>query len=397
MTSTTLRPDPARTTQEDTAENAATERLFAEHSQRLLAYCSRQLGSHAEAEDAMQTTFLYALGALQRGVVPECEAAWLTTIAKNVCQWHRRTRDRRGPLASSVDLDTIGCAQPEGDEDGVLVGLKDALASIPENQRHALVLREWRGVPPREIAAQLGMSRPATHALLTRARRSLADALTVARRPVLGFAWLAIELRSHAKAFLGGISAKAAVATVAVVGVGVGVGGLAVETSLGRSKAPPAPPAPVQAADEPSVEELTKTSRARAVRPSSLTPGAASADATASRTEDEPSVAPAVDLGIVPTVSLPGVGEPERTGEPTGDVSPPALPVDLPAIPQLPTVELPPDLLPIVEVPPLAPIGLPADIPLPVDVLPLAPGEPPAVPPVPLPTEDLPLSAPPLP
>ncbi|MBA2614770.1 MAG: sigma-70 family RNA polymerase sigma factor, partial [Actinobacteria bacterium] len=239
MTSTTLRPGPARTTQEGTAENAETERLFQEHSARLLAYCSRQLGSRSEAEDAVQTTFLYALRALRSGVVPECEIAWLTKIAKNVCNWQRRTHDRRGPLASDIDLDMFGAARPEGDEDGVLVGLKDALASIPENQRTALVLREWRGVPAREIAAQLGMTAPAIHALLTRARRSLAEALTVARRPVLGLAWFAVELRSHVKALLGGASAKAAAVTVAAVAVvGTGVGGVAIQRSPGEAKAP---------------------------------------------------------------------------------------------------------------------------------------------------------------
>ena len=307
MTSVALRPEP-RTTQGDTAENAATERLFEEHSGRLLAYCSGQLGSRSEAEDAVQTTFLYALRALRRGVVPECKAAWLTKIAKNVCNWQRRTRDRRGPLASDIDLDTIGVARAEGDEEGVLEGLDDALASMPENQRKAIVLREWRGVAPREIATQLGMSAPATHALLTRARRSLADALTVARRPVLGLAWLAIELRSHVKALLGGVSAKATATAVAVGVAMAGAGGLAVEKSLSEPKAPQVP---VQALDRQARGPLANAPAVRAPRPSVRVSGETSKNGRKSARETvRPIVAPE-DLSTVTTVSVFSADEPQ--------------------------------------------------------------------------------------
>jgi DNA-directed RNA polymerase specialized sigma24 family protein len=52
-----------------------TARLFEAHATRVLAYCQRRLGSRAEAEDALQTVFLYAHRALRRGVVPESEEA----------------------------------------------------------------------------------------------------------------------------------------------------------------------------------------------------------------------------------------------------------------------------------------------------------------------------------
>ncbi len=238
--------------------SATTEaaRLFEAHSERLLGYCLGQLGSRAEAEDAVQTTFVYALRALRRGVVPENEAAWLTTIAKNVCHWQRRTLARRGPLSADLDLDTIALARPEPDEEGLLFGLEDALASIPEKQREALLLREWRGLAPREIATELGISGPATHALLTRARHSLARALTLPARPAAGIAWLVFELRSHVKALFGGASAKAAVAGVAIVSVGAG--GVVAERTL----VDPAPPvAPLTMVSTPETEGATGVAR----------------------------------------------------------------------------------------------------------------------------------------
>src|SRR5687768_8383252 len=75
-------------------------RLFEEYSERIYGFCLRFLRSPTEAEDAVQTTFLYAHRALQRGVVPEAEYPWLHAIARNVCRWQQRTIARRGPLSS---------------------------------------------------------------------------------------------------------------------------------------------------------------------------------------------------------------------------------------------------------------------------------------------------------
>ena len=375
MTSVAVRPDPARTTHGVSAETAETGRLFEEHSGQLLAYCARRLGSRAEAEDAVQTTFLYALRALRRGVVPECEVAWLTTIAKNVCHGQRRTRARRGPLASVVDLDTVGLIQPDGDEEGLLLGLKDALASIPDSQRRALVLREWQGVPPREIATRLGMTTPATYALLTRARRSLAQALTSARRPVLGVAWLVVELRSHVKALLGGASAKAA-ATTAVV-IGVGVGGVAVERSVAE---PNVPAVGVQAVDESAVDPRAGAPKAHAVAPSSVEPSVSAERTRPVRPRALAAGAHPGGSSVVSTARSPRTGEPKGNPEPPGNTAPavPELPADLPAVPPLPEVEPPTDLLP-----PLPSTSVPPQI-----VVPPLPDDLPQ-PPLPLPTEGI--------
>ncbi len=368
----------------------AASRLFAEHSERLLHYCRRQLGSRAEAEDAVQTTFLYALRALQRGVVPECESAWLTTIAKNVCHSERRTVDRRGPLAGEVDLDTIALAQTGDDEEELLMGFKDALASMPEKQRRALVLREWQGVPSGEIASELGMSTTATHALLTRARHSFAQALTLPRRPVAGVVWLVVELRSHVKALLGGVSTKAAVTSIAVVGVGVGVGGVAVDRSLAEPKAPTVP---VRAVDEPTVRAVANAPTVPASSPSRVAPRLRSAGSRTSRPGAGFARGDVIGSSTILT-AVPYSLKPERTPAPAEDASPPApeLPVDLPVDPpRLPELKPPTHLVPPVEAPPLPPVDLPPLPPLPllppVDLPPLPPlvAEDPGLPGLPLP------------
>ena len=157
---------------------AATEGLYERHAAKILGYCLHQLGSREEAEDAVQTTFMNAFRALGRGVVPEAESAWLFKIAENVCLSRRRSSWRRGRIESPSDFDVIEEVVPgpsrQRDE---LIGIEDALASMPEQQRRAILLREWQGLSYREISEELDVSQSAVETLIFRARRSLAQGL----------------------------------------------------------------------------------------------------------------------------------------------------------------------------------------------------------------------------
>jgi len=53
----------------------------------------------------------------------------------------------------------------------------EALAALPERQRRALLLREWRELSYAEIAEELGIAPAAVGPLLYRARRALAKRL----------------------------------------------------------------------------------------------------------------------------------------------------------------------------------------------------------------------------
>jgi RNA polymerase sigma factor (sigma-70 family) len=231
-------------------EGAQTARLFDAYSDRLLAYCMRTLGSRSDAEDAVQTTFLYAHRALARGVVPQSESAWLFTIAKNICRWHRRTEARR-PRPADIELDEIVAPERPG-ANRLARDLDDALGRIPERQRQAILLREWRGLSCPEVASALDLSEPATHALLTRARRSLAAAFENAvGRPVLGFDFgsLLLQLR----ALVSGATAKVAATAVAVASVTLT--GVSVEHELasGPSRRPVPHVVPARAAQYPAL------------------------------------------------------------------------------------------------------------------------------------------------
>jgi hypothetical protein len=63
----------------------------------------------------------------------------------------------------------------DGNDD--LLGLSAALAGLPERQRRALLLRDWRGLSYDEIATELDSSYQAVETLLFRARKSVAATL----------------------------------------------------------------------------------------------------------------------------------------------------------------------------------------------------------------------------
>jgi RNA polymerase sigma factor (sigma-70 family) len=200
--------------------------LFERHSRALYGFCLHRLGSREEAEDAVQTTFLNAFRGLQRGVVPEAEAAWLFKIAENVCLTRRRSAWRRGRVESPNDMQVLQEVTParQADRGDELIPLGDALAAMPENQRRAILLREWQGLSYKEISAEMDVSQSAVETLIFRARRSLANALetpTDARRRAgqAGQAFNLASLLGWLKGlFAGGTAAKVAIVAVAATG-----------------------------------------------------------------------------------------------------------------------------------------------------------------------------------
>jgi RNA polymerase sigma-70 factor, ECF subfamily len=231
------------------AEADAAALLYTHHYQRVYGYCLYKLGNREEAEDAAQTAFLHALRGLRRGVVPVAEANWLLTIAKNVCLAGYRTNGRRRRLEVLSDpqalADVPGVREEAGES---LLGLEAALARIPEQQRRAILLREWRGLPYREIAEEMGLTLAAVETLIFRARRSLAEILGEERGPrrrLAGFFDLG-GLATVAKSLLGGASTVKVAAGVVAVTASLAVGP-AVAPGDGLRPATPAVPPPVQA------------------------------------------------------------------------------------------------------------------------------------------------------
>jgi len=210
-------------------EADATRDLYERYARQIYSYCLHQLGNREEAEDATQSTFLNAFRGFKRGVDPEFESAWLYKIAQNVCLTRQRSSSRRRRVETPGDLeamqDYVPAHQADSDE---LIRLPEALDAMPEQQRRALLLREWQGLSYKEIGEELELSQAAVETLLFRARRSLAAGLS--EEPVKKAAGSAKRLGAggdlgsilsilKSLVLTGGIKVATAVATVAATSV----------------------------------------------------------------------------------------------------------------------------------------------------------------------------------
>ena len=200
-----------------------TQYLYENYGQRVFTFCYSRLRNREEAQDAAQTTFIYVLRSLQRGVVPEFELAWLLKIAFNVCRGTRRSTGRHTAVTQEVeDIDELA-APPADSYEGSerLAALRDGLAHLPERQRQGILLREWQGLSYAEIAEELGLSLGAVETLLFRARRNLAGRLQHVRSgaAAINAVTLAPLLRSLARGGLGKLGLIGAGATVVLVPV----------------------------------------------------------------------------------------------------------------------------------------------------------------------------------
>ena len=167
-----------RVERSDAPGAAAAGDLYERYSGQIYGYCLHQLGSREEAEDAVQTTFMNAFRGLQRGIVPELESAWLFKIAHNVCLSRRRSSWRRGRVEAPNNFEVLQEIVPGREQVAdELIRLQDVLEEMPENQRRAILLREWQGLTYREISTELGLSQAAVETLIFRARRALAQGL----------------------------------------------------------------------------------------------------------------------------------------------------------------------------------------------------------------------------
>jgi RNA polymerase sigma factor (sigma-70 family) len=388
----------------------ALEGLYERHSQRVFRYCLAYLRKRDEAEDAAQTTFLHALRALRRGVVPNSESAWLLKIARNVCLTRFDSVKRRGNLELIQDphvLAETATARPGANMD--LLGLQAALERLPKRQRQAILLREWQGLSYAEIATELGLSTSAVETLIFRARRSLARELAgEEKRRGLDLA----GLLGWAKALFGGTAGKIAVGAAVVATMGV-VGPLAEHPSHDGSlpaRQPLAMPLQGQAqhagaglaAAAPAradgrAQPTLRTARTTAAKlstgasapaPRRVAPGAPPSSAPSAPPAPHGTVAPstpAVDPAAPPHAprAIPAVPvSAPQLPDPTQTVTLPVpVPVPVP-VPDPVTVPTVPDLP---DVPPVADVPAPALPPLPptpttpsVPQLPPAPSLPPA-------------------
>jgi RNA polymerase sigma-70 factor (ECF subfamily) len=173
-----------------------------EHRRDLTGFCYRMLGSGAEAEDAVQETFVRAWKAIDRFEGRSSVKSWLYRIASNVCIDMHRAPQRRARPMDLGPSSTVAAAQlrpqpentfvqPVADErvidvDGdpadvataretIRLAFVAALQHLPARQRAVLILCEVLRWQATEVAELLDTSVASVNSALQRARATLAS------------------------------------------------------------------------------------------------------------------------------------------------------------------------------------------------------------------------------
>jgi RNA polymerase sigma-70 factor (ECF subfamily) len=147
-----------------------------------LAY--RQIGREEDARDVCQETFLRAFRALKGFRGQAKFSSWLYRIALNLCRdWMRR--ERRTPVVQVLeDVDLMDLAAARGPSESIedrvarhdlTRNVERVMALLPEEQRTAIVLKEYHGLTFQEIADLVGCP-------LSTVKTRLYQGLTVLRR-----------------------------------------------------------------------------------------------------------------------------------------------------------------------------------------------------------------------
>jgi RNA polymerase sigma factor (sigma-70 family) len=189
------------------------ERLYRQHRAGLVRLIEREVHDRQDAEDVVQTAFLDAQRALERGTIPHNPRAWLAAIALNAARrlWHRQ-----------VNVEAL--EEYAAHEASRLPELKAALADLSQNEQAAVLYRDLLGLSYAETAEQMSTTVPAVTMLLHRARSRLRTVLGSAvvgvglSRWLRGGEWQATAAKAGAVVLAGGLGTAGALTAVHTVG-----------------------------------------------------------------------------------------------------------------------------------------------------------------------------------
>jgi len=148
--------------------------LYVRYADHVYGYVLSIVRDGFEAEDVTQHVFaklMVVLPKYEQRSVPF--AAWILRVARNVAVDHMRAR-RAIPCEEVRELDE---RKDFGDSQQTSIALREALETLPEEQREVIVLRHLVGLSPGEIAGRMGKSEPSIHGLHHRGRGALRTTL----------------------------------------------------------------------------------------------------------------------------------------------------------------------------------------------------------------------------
>jgi RNA polymerase sigma-70 factor, ECF subfamily len=166
---------------QEPAEKAKLDREFSdfyrEHLRDVYNYTYYRTGNHHDAEDLTTQTFIQAYRHFERAQAESNGRPlrpWLIRIAHNLAANYYRDRSRK-PTSALEEAEVIDAHDTEQLVEGreEATRLLEAVRSLSDDRREAMIMRFALGMGNREIARTLGRTEGATKVLIHRAIKQL--------------------------------------------------------------------------------------------------------------------------------------------------------------------------------------------------------------------------------
>ena len=159
-------------------DRAAAQVLTARLAPVVYAQAFRMLGDRAEAEEITQDSLLRLWNAAPDWQAGQAKVTtWLYRVTSNLCIDKMRKSKRHSSGAVPEMPDNGPDMERRLQDRARAQALRAALSDLPDRQKQALVLRHLEGLSNPDVAQIMQISVEAVESLMSRGKRSLADAL----------------------------------------------------------------------------------------------------------------------------------------------------------------------------------------------------------------------------
>lgn len=159
-------------------DRAAAQVLTARLAPVVYSQAFRMLGDRAEAEDITQDSLLRLWHAAPDWQAGQAKVTtWLYRVTSNLCIDKMRKSKRQSSDVVPEMPDDGPDMERRLQDRARAQALRAALSDLPDRQKQAMVLRHLEGLSNPDVAQIMQISVEAVESLMSRGKRSLADAL----------------------------------------------------------------------------------------------------------------------------------------------------------------------------------------------------------------------------
>lgn len=164
-------------------DTVAFEEIMKHCEQRVMQMTWRMLGNEADARDATQEVFLRVYKYLGRFKQDQPFFAWVYQITINVCRDISRKRQKYSTQFPSIEVDVNEAAsvitdhQANAEETLIRAQerqlIRKAIATLPEKERAAILLRDLEGLRTDEVARIMRSTSTTVRSQISSARKKI--------------------------------------------------------------------------------------------------------------------------------------------------------------------------------------------------------------------------------